>query len=46
MDENVLPALALDEPNALAGIKPLHGTLFFTHFFYSFLSAAVRLSTT
>jgi hypothetical protein len=39
MDENVLTALALDESKALAGIEPLHGTLFFTHFFYSFLSA-------
>src|SRR5260370_24427677 len=39
MDENVLPALALDEPKALAGIEPLHGTLFFIHCIYSFLSA-------
>src|SRR5215472_9305037 len=46
MDENVLAALALDEPKALAGIEPLHGTLFFIHCFYSFLSAGLRLSTT
>src|SRR5205807_5308356 len=46
MDENVLTALALDEPKALAGIEPLHGTLFFIHCFYSFLSAGLRLSTT
>jgi hypothetical protein len=46
MDENVLTALALNEPKALAGIEPLHGTLFFTHCFYSFLSAGLRLSTT
>src|SRR5260370_1226581 len=39
MDENVLPTLALDEPKALAGIEPLHGTLFFIHCIYSFLSA-------
>jgi hypothetical protein len=39
MDENVLSALALDEPKALAGIEPLHGTLFFIHCIYSFLSA-------
>src|SRR5437588_57360 len=45
MDENVLPALALDEPKALAGIEPLHCTLFFTHCIYSFPSA-FRLSTT
>jgi hypothetical protein len=29
MDENVLAALALDESKALAGVKPLHCTLFF-----------------
>jgi len=39
MDENVLATLALDEPKALAGIEPLHGTLFFIHCIYSFLSA-------
>ncbi|HKD50318.1 MAG TPA: hypothetical protein VKB90_05955, partial [Candidatus Acidoferrum sp.] len=39
-------ALALDEPKALAGIEPLHGTLFFIHCIYSFLSAGLRLSTT
>jgi hypothetical protein len=37
MDENVLPALALDESKALAGIEPLHRTLFFTHCFLPFL---------
>jgi hypothetical protein len=31
MDENVLAALALDEAEALAGIEPLHCSLFFTH---------------
>src|SRR6266849_6430615 len=31
MDENVLSTLALDESKALAGIEPLHCTLFFTH---------------
>src|SRR6266576_6833310 len=46
MDENVLATLALDEPKALAGIEPLHGTLFFIHCIYSFLSAGLRLSTT
>src|SRR6266566_3094569 len=46
VDENVLAALALDEPKALAGIEPLYGTLFFIHCFYSFLSAGLRLSTT
>jgi hypothetical protein len=46
MDENVLTALALYEPKALAGIEPLHGTLFFIHCIYSFLSAGSRLSTT
>ena len=29
MDENVLAALALDESKALAGVKPLHCSLFF-----------------
>ena len=29
MDENVLAGLALDESKAFAGIKPLHGSLFF-----------------
>ena len=29
MDENVLASLALDETIALAGIEPLHCTLFF-----------------
>jgi hypothetical protein len=41
MDENVLAALALDESKALAGIEPLHCSLFFTHCFYSFLSTDI-----
>jgi hypothetical protein len=36
MDENVLTALALDEAEALAGIEPLHCSLFFTHCFTLF----------
>ena len=39
MDENVLTGLALDEPKALAGIEPLHCTLFFTHCFTLFRAA-------
>src|ERR1700726_2599165 len=31
MDENVLTALALDAPEPLAGIEPLHCSLFFAH---------------
>jgi len=46
MDENVLAALALDEAEALAGIEPLHCTLFLYSLLYSFLSAGLRLSTT
>src|SRR6266852_120163 len=42
MDENVLTALALDESKALAGIEPLHCSLFFTHCIYSFLLTALR----
>ena len=42
VDENVLSTLALDESKALAGIEPLHCTLFFTHCFYSFLLTAMR----
>src|SRR6266849_3926244 len=42
MDENVLAALALDESKALAGIEPLHCSLFFTHCIYSFLLTALR----
>ena len=37
VDENVLAALALDESEALAGVEPLHCSLFF-HFFFSLLS--------
>jgi len=36
MDENVLTALALDESKALAGVKPLHCSLFSTHCFTLF----------
>jgi hypothetical protein len=36
MDENVLPRLALDEAIALAGIEPLHCSLFFIHFSFLF----------
>src|ERR1700751_5155898 len=36
MDENVLSTLALDESKALAGVKPLHCSLFFTHCFLLF----------
>jgi hypothetical protein len=36
VDENVLAALALDESKALAGVEPLHCSLFF-HFFFSLL---------
>ena len=46
VDENVLSTLALDEAEALAGIEPLHCSLFFTHCIYSFLSVALRLSIT
>ena len=42
MDENVLSTLALDESKALAGIEPLHCSLFFTHCIYSFLLTAWR----
>src|SRR3989441_12192468 len=42
MDEYVLAALALDESKALAGIEPLHCSLFFTHCIYSFLLTALR----
>src|SRR5712664_3436037 len=42
MDENVLSTLALDESKSLAGIEPLHCSLFFTHCFYSFLLTAMR----
>jgi hypothetical protein len=36
MDEYVLTALALDESKALAGVKPLHCSLFFAHCCVSF----------
>ena len=38
VDENVLAGLALDETEALAGVKPLYCSLFF-HFFFPFLSS-------
>jgi len=44
MDENVLTALALDETEALAGIEPLHCTLFFTHCFTRFCQLGYRLN--
>jgi hypothetical protein len=34
--EYIFSGLALDETKALAGIKPLDCSLFFTHFIYSF----------
>jgi hypothetical protein len=40
VDENILTGLALDEPKSLAGIEPLHCSLFshlFTHFVVSYL---------
>jgi hypothetical protein len=40
VDENVLAGLALDEPKSLAGIEPLHCSLFshlVTHFILSYL---------
>ena len=36
MDKYVLTALALDESKALAGVKPLHCSLFFAHCCVSF----------
>src|SRR5437773_10671212 len=44
MDENVLTALALDEAEALAGIEPLHCTLFFTHCFTLFRQPSYGLA--
>jgi len=46
MDENVLAALALDEAEALAGIEPLHCSLFFTHCVTLFCQPNLRLSIT
>ena len=46
MDENVLAGLALDEPKTLAGIKPLHCSLFshlFTHFYFKLFVLLDRL---
>jgi hypothetical protein len=34
--ENIFPGLALDESKALAGVKPLHCSLFFAHCCVSF----------
>src|SRR5580692_3493149 len=42
VDENVLAGLALDEPESLAGIEPLHCSLFF-HCFFSSLYLSYRL---
>ena len=36
MHEHIFSTLALDEPEALAGVKPLHCSLFFAHFCVSF----------
>src|SRR5882672_11817439 len=38
MYEYIFPGLALDEAKALAGVKPLHGSLFFAHFVFLFSS--------
>src|SRR5215813_8298360 len=38
MYEYIFPGLALDEAKALAGVKPLHGSLFFAHFLILFSS--------
>src|SRR2546427_10040856 len=35
VDENVLAGLALDEPESLAGVEPLHCSLFFHCFSFS-----------
>ena len=46
VDENVLTGLALDEPKSLAGIEPLHCSLFshlFTHFFFKLFALLDRL---
>jgi hypothetical protein len=47
MYEYIFPGLALDETKALAGVKPLHCSLFFAHFVVLFslikLSGALRL---
>ena len=42
MYEYIFPGLALDEAKALAGVKPLHGSLFFAHFV--FLISFLKLS--
>jgi hypothetical protein len=36
MYEYIFSGLALDETIALAGVEPLHGTLFFVHFLFLF----------
>jgi hypothetical protein len=36
MNEHIFSTLALDETEALAGVKPLHCSLFFTHCFTLF----------
>jgi hypothetical protein len=40
--EYIFPGLALNEAKALAGVKPLHGSLFFAHFLILFSS--IKLS--
>src|SRR5258706_14645782 len=38
MYEYIFPGLALDKAKAFAGVKPLHGSLFFAHFVFLFSS--------
>jgi len=38
MYEYIFPRLALDKAKAFAGVKPLHGSLFFAHFVFLFSS--------
>jgi hypothetical protein len=35
MHKNILARLALDKSVTFAGVKPLHSSLFLTHFWYS-----------
>jgi len=42
MYEYIFPGLALDETKALAGVKPLHCSLFFAHFVILF--SLIKLS--
>ena len=45
MDEHVLAGLALDESEAFAGVKPLHGSLFFQLYSLLYLSYSAPLPT-